>query len=198
MWYAMQVKGGNENLVSQLCKARFQGSLLNNCFYPKREIIRKERGERKVVMRTMFPGYLIIDSDTIDELSRSLWQVPELTKVIKTGTTAIPIEGDEREFIERHSDQNHVFRMSKGYMVGDFVKIEEGAFAGFYGRLLYVNRHNRFGVMKIHMFGKEMEIQFGLEIVHKIPSPTQPIHTQTPEAAGVGVFTENAWHSYPY
>lgn len=173
MWYAMQVKGGSEKKTMQLCQAGIAPALLKECFYPQYELIRKEKGVRRVVNRILFPGYLFLDTTEIRKITQQLWRIPELTKVIKVGQEIIPIQPDEEEFLRIHGGKNHLFAMSKGYMIGDFVKIEEGAFAGYYGKLKYVNRHNRFGIMEVQMFGKTVEMQFGLEIIRKIGVETE-------------------------
>ncbi len=167
MWYAMQIMSGSEALVKQLCEATIDCRLLRRCFYPQYEVSRKIHGIRKIQTKILFPGYLFLDTDDIEKVESLLWHIPKLTKVLKVGRICIPIENEEREFIEKHSDKNDVFRMSKGYMTGEFVQIEEGAFAGYYGKLLYIDRHNRYGIMQIKMLGKVFEMQFGLEILYK-------------------------------
>lgn len=169
MWYAMQVTTGTEELVCALCKAWIPSSDLADCFYPKYEFIRKIDGKRSLVAEPLFPGYLFLDvrPEQIMDVYRKLWHIPELTKLLKVGSSIVPIAEEERAFIEEHSS-NHVFRMSKGYIEDDQVIIEEGAFASYSGKLEYIDRHNRFGIIKINMFGRERFMKFGLEITKKI------------------------------
>ena len=116
----------------------------------------------------MFPGYLFLDTDEIEQVYRRLKDIPELTKVLKIGEAFIPITAQEQAFIETHGNAEHIFAISTGYMEGDEVIITSGAFAGFRGKLAKVDRHNRYGVMEIEMFGRRTEMQFGLEIVAKV------------------------------
>lgn len=169
MWYAMQVKTGTEELVCSLCKAWIPASDLEDCFYPKYEFVRKINGKRGIVTEPLFPGYLFLDvePERIMDVYSKLWHIPELTKLLKVGSSFVPITAEERAFIEDHSS-DHVFLMSKGYIEGDRVVIEEGAFATYSGKLEYIDRHNRFGVIKIKMFGRERFMKFGLEITKKI------------------------------
>lgn len=173
MWYAMQIKGGSEKKLVQLCRGAIQPSLLKECFYPRYERLRKEKAEQKIVTRSLFPGYVFVDTEDVKRLSSQLWKIPELTKIVRIGSEFIPIEPEEEAFIRIHGGKDHIFTISRGYMIGEYVKIEEGAFAGYYGKLEYVNRHKRFGVMKVQMFGKTVEMQFGLEIIRKVDSETE-------------------------
>lgn len=167
MWYAMQVQSGSEKKVMQLCRATFSASILQECFYPCFEQVHKKGGQRHIITAPLFPGYLFLVTDQIRELSQELWKIPAITKLLKVGHEIIPIQKEEEIFLKTHGGENHIFTLSKGYMMGDYVQIEEGAFAGYYGKLVYVDRHNRYGVMQVQMFSKTVEMQFGLEIIHK-------------------------------
>ena len=57
--------------------------------------------------------------------------------------------------------------LSRGDMIGQKVMITEGAFAGYQGELKYVDRHNRYGVMKVQLGEQDVDMRFGLEIVKK-------------------------------
>lgn len=167
MLYAMQIKAGSEKKICQLCNSILPNELYQACFYPRYEQIWKKNGQRKIITRPLFSGYLFVDTDDILKFWQQLWKVPELTKLLKIDRDFISIKEEEKKFLEMHSDSNHLFKMSKGYMIGEVVKIEEGAFAGYYGKLLYIDRHNRYGIMKVKMFGKQIEMHFGLEIAYK-------------------------------
>ncbi len=167
MWYAMQIMSGSEALVAQLCRRTIDQNLLKQCFYPQYESSHKIHGVRRVVTKILFPGYLFLDTENIEEVEKQLHKIPELTKVLKVGRTCIPLEREEQEFIQKHSNEDFIFTMSKGYMTAGYVHIEEGAFAGYYGKLLYVDRHNRYGIMEVKIIGRTVEMQFGLEIVQK-------------------------------
>ena len=167
MWYAVQIMSGNEDLVQDLCRKMIDPNLLKQCFYLQYEASYKKQGIRKLINKVLFPGYLFIDTDNIAQVEKQLYKVPELTKVLKVGQTSTPLSQEEQDFIQKHSNENHIFTMSKGYMTGDYVKIEEGAFAGYYGKLLHIDRHNRYGIMEVTMAGRKIQMEFGLEIVRK-------------------------------
>ena len=58
--------------------------------------------------------------------------------------------------------------MSRGYKSGDEIRITEGPFAGYQGQLKAVDRHNRYGVISLKMFGRNVDMRFGLEVVGKV------------------------------
>ena len=168
MWYVLQVMSGREADLQELFSCCFDRELLQDCFYPTYEASFKRGGVRQVVKRRLFPGYLFLVTEDIREVERRLKEIPEMTKVLKIGQEVIPLSPEEQAFLEGHLDQEHVLPMSRGYQVGDEICITEGAFAGFKGRLKAVDRHNRYGVINLKMFGRNVDMQFGLEVVGKV------------------------------
>lgn len=168
MWYVLQVMSGREADLQALFSCCFDRELLRDCFYPTYEASFKKGGVRQVVKRRLFPGYLFLVTEDIRKVERQLKRIPEMTKVLKIGQEVIPLRSEEQAFLEGHLDQEHVLPMSRGYQVGDEICITEGAFAGFKGRLKAVDRHNRYGVIGLEMFGRNVDMQFGLEVVGKV------------------------------
>lgn len=168
MWYVLQVMSGRETDLRELFSRCFDRELLQDCFYPTYETFYKKGGMRRMVQRRLFPGYLFLVTEDIRALEWRLREIPELTKVLKVGTEVIPLTEAEQAFLEQHLDGERVLPMSRGYQVGDEICITEGAFAGFKGRLKAVDRHNRYGVISLQMFGRDVDMQFGLEVVGKV------------------------------
>lgn len=165
MWYVMQVYTGKEEETRTYCESVLPKGLLKDCFCPLAEKVHKVNGERKIVKRPLFPGYLFFITEEIEQLYQSLHKIPQLTKVLKVGDDIVPLTKEEQEFIEKRENKEHVFEMSRGYMVGNKVMVLEGAMAGFCGELKHIDRHNRFAVMEVEMFGRKIEATFGLELL---------------------------------
>lgn len=168
MWYVLQVMSGREAELRELISCCLDRELLQDCFYPTYEAFFKKGGERRVVKRRLFPGYLFLVTEDIQAVEQRLREIPEMTKVLKIGQEAIPLTETEQGFLERHLDGEHVLPMSRGYKCGDEIRITEGPFAGYQGQLKAVDRHNRYGVISLQMFGRDVEMRFGLEVVGKV------------------------------
>lgn len=164
----LQVMSGREAELQELISCCLGRELLQDCFYPTYEASFKKGGVRRVVKRRLFPGYLFLVTEDIRAVEQCLRRIPEMTKVLKIGQEAIPLTEAEQGFLERHLDGEHVLPMSRGYQCGDEIRITEGPFAGYQGRLKAVDRHNRYGVISLQMFGRDVEMRFGLEVVGKV------------------------------
>lgn len=167
MWYVLQVMFGREADLQTLFSVYFDHDLLQDCFCPTYEASYKKAGVRQVVHRRLFPGYLFLVTEDIQKVEWQLKGIPDMTKILKVDREYIPLTEAEQTFLEGHLDQEHVLPMSRGYQVGEEICITEGAFAGYQGRLKAVDRHNRYGVISLEMFGRNVDMQFGLEVVRK-------------------------------
>lgn len=167
MWYVLQVMSGREADLQTLFSFYFDQNLLQDCFSPTYEASYKKDGMRRTVLRRLFPGYLFLVTDDIQEVEWQLKGIPDMTKILKVDREYIPLTEAEQAFMQQHLNQEHVLPMSRGYQVGDEICITEGAFAGYQGHLKAVDRHNRYGVISLEMFGRDVDMRFGLEVVGK-------------------------------
>lgn len=167
MWYVLQVMSGREADLQALFSFYFAQEVLQDCFCPTYEASYKKDGVRKVIQRRLFPGYLFLVTEDIQKVEWQLKGIPEMTRILKVDREYIPLTEAEQTFLEQHLNEEHTLPMSWGYQVGEEICITDGAFAGYQGRLKAVDRHNRYGVIGLEMFGRDVDMRFGLEVVGK-------------------------------
>lgn len=173
MWYIVQVETGNEAHMKEILESFLPDGLISDVFYPLYESSYKKDGIRRTVTRVLFPGYLFLDiessegSKRVEELEERLKGVTEFHHLLTTGKICTAVSAEEQKFLTAHMDASHVIIMSRGYMIGRKAVITEGAFAGYSGELKYVDRHNRYGVMRVRLGMRDVDMRFGLEIVGK-------------------------------
>lgn len=167
MWYILQVATGSEARMKETLERFLGKELLNEVFYPLYESSYKKGGVRQIRTQVLFPGYLFLDTDNVTGLEERLKDMTEFQHLLSTGKVCTPVGQEEKDFLEKHTTSGHTMCMSRGYMVGREVTITEGAFASYRGELKYVDRHNRYGVMTVRLGQRDVDMQFGLEIMGK-------------------------------
>ena len=65
MWYVIQVPTGKEELTKDLCIDRIDSVHYNEIFILRYAKKIKRNGRWKEVMKTLFPGYIFVDTDDI-------------------------------------------------------------------------------------------------------------------------------------
>ena len=172
MWYVIQVMSGKEEAMRRLLGRMVPRSLLADCFTPRYETQMKVRGQWQTVTKVLFPGYLIVDTQQVEELHQALTGVPELTRVLSVGEKFVPLTAEERTWISTFaSNADHVVPMSTGvveeFADGDRIVVTAGPLKGHEALIKSVNRRKSLAFLEIEMFGRKMTTRVGLGIVAK-------------------------------
>lgn len=167
MWYVIQVAAGKEEQILTMIKKYGVQKYLKECFSPRYEHRRKYLGQWRQEQAIMFPGYIFVISDQVEELYQSLKGVPELTKILGVGEKWTPMAKEDIEIVEMLSGEERVVRFSEGYIAGAKVIVVKGPLQGMEGTIRRIDRHKRKAYLEIPMFGRVLNAQVGLEIVEK-------------------------------
>lgn len=167
MWYVIQVMTGEEKDTITMCKAIVQESDLYEFFIPEAERKKRVKGKWYKIRKPMFPGYVFISTENIEELYEQLRNVPKLTKVLQTDHTITPISQSEENLINRLTNKQHIAEISVGYIEGDKLIISEGPMMGMEAMVKKIDRHKRIAVLSVTMFGNSTDVTMGLEVLHK-------------------------------
>ena len=167
MWYVIQVFTGREEETKQLCKRLIPEEVLTDCFIPYRENMKKYLGKWHKEREILFPGYVFLITDRIEEVSVELKRVPGFTKLLGDRECLIALTNQEVAFIEHFGGKDRVTEMSVGFIINDKIQIAQGPLIGMEGSIRKIDRHKRKAWVEVEMFGRKMEVQIGLEIVIK-------------------------------
>ena len=168
MWYVVQVRTGTEENIRIQCQKRIPETILTRCFIPYYEEKKRMRGEWVTLKKVLFPGYVFMVTDDLEELYLQLRDVTGLTRFLGTGDEIVPLTSEEEEFLRHMGGEEQVVRMSEGIIEGEKVHVTDGPLQGMEGYIRKIDRHKRKAYLEISMFGRIQSVQIGLEIVKKI------------------------------
>lgn len=167
MWYVMQVRTGTEENIRLQCSRRIPAGVLERCFIPYYEEKKKIRGEWTVQKKVLFPGYIFVVTENIEQLYEALRSVIGLTRLIGTGREIVPLTEEEKNFLLEMGGEEQVVEMSEGIIENSRTKVLSGPLKGKEGLIRKIDRHKRKAWLEIEMFGREQTVEVGLEIVAK-------------------------------
>ena len=167
MWYVMQVRTGSEESIKLQCERLIPTAILERCFLPYYEERRSIQGQWKTMRRILFPGYVFVVTENLENMYPFLKQVQGLTKILGTGKEIVPLSGREVAFMKRIGGEEQLVEMSEGIIEGGQVKISTGPLMGMEGCIRKIDRHKRKAWIEVEMFGRMQTVQVGLEIVEK-------------------------------
>lgn len=166
--YVIQVVGGQESHVCDLVNKQLR-NIIKECFVPRREVFRRERGVWQTAREILFPGYLFVETSQIQQVMERLTTVPALTRLLGVSDERItPLRDDEVAWLnELMKPEDKLIGMSVGIIEGDRVLVTDGPLRGFEAQIRKVDRHKRLAYLDMRMFGGTKTIKVGLEIVRK-------------------------------
>lgn len=170
MWYVAQVNSGQEAIVRDMCKQMIDPAILQDCFLPEYETMRKIQGEWKSVRRLLFPGYMFVVTDSIFSLLAELKKIPARIRLLGQDSAKgdiTPLSEDEQDWIIAFTDESHCVRMSEAAIEGDTITVTSGPMLGREAIIKKIDRHKRRALIEVVMFGRSTTATIGLEVVRK-------------------------------
>lgn len=169
MWYVIQVRSGTEESIREQCRKQIPKEILQRAFIPYFEERKRIHGEWITQHRILFPGYVFLVSEHIEELFFDLKNIIGLTRLLGTDQEVVPLYEEEIQFLQSFLDENHTVVISEGIIEDSHVSIRSGPLMGMEGSIRKIDRHKRRAWVEVRMFGRTQIIQSGLEIIEKIP-----------------------------
>lgn len=167
MWYVIQVRTGTEEKIRFQCEAKIPKKVLEHCFIPHYEERRKIQGTWRTLEKILFPGYVFLITENVEELFLQLKKIIGLTKLLGTGNEITALTESETAFLKRFGGEEQIVRMSEGIIEGSRTKILSGPLMGMEGQIRKIDRHKRKAWLEVEMFGRTQLVEIGLEITMK-------------------------------
>lgn len=169
LWYVLKVQSNREKSIRENLRRRIKREGLEESFgeivIPTEKVAETKSGQKKVVERKLFPGYIMIQMILNDE---TWFLVRETTGVGDfTGAAGKPIPMQEHE-IKRMLGQEVAVKEDKvapkvkvGFATGERVKVKEGTFENFEGTVDTIDETNGRLTVLIEIFGRSTPVDLG-------------------------------------
>ena len=167
MWYVIQVRTGTEENICCQCRKIIDSSILERCFIPYYQEKKKYQGKWHTQERILFPGYVFLVTNHVEELYESLKDIIGSTRLIGTGEEIVPLSEEEVTLLLRLGKEEQLVELSTGIIENSQIRILEGPLVGMEGMIRKIDRHKRKAWLEIEMFGRTVEMQVGLEVIAK-------------------------------
>lgn len=166
MWYVIQVYTGKELEIARQCRDRVTENG-EDVFVPLAERWTKIRGERTLVTSRLFPGYVFIETEKIEDFYKRLNRVCAMTKVLRIGEEMTPIYPEEEAYLKRLGGDKHVVKYSEGYIEGEKLVVTSGPLKDFDGKVKKILRHKRLVVIEVPLLGHTVDVTLGMGVVER-------------------------------
>jgi len=170
-WYVIHANSGYEDRVVKQLKQRVKSFGMEDKIFqviaPKEKQIELKGGEKKVVKKHIYPGYVLVEM-IVDNAS---WYVvrntPGVTGFLGFGTRPSPINPQElNEIFGRIKRQEPVY--AADFKAGEHVRITRGTFKDFEGVVEDVDESKGKLKVLVNMFGRETPVEVEFNQARKI------------------------------
>ncbi len=165
-WYALFVKSGSEDRIKKDLTKRF-GDELVFCV-PKKLMKERKGGKWHRVIRTLFPGYILVNGEITDEVYYKFKDVIDIYFLLRDEFKPIEISPDEIEpILHLMNLGDGVIGVSDIVMEDDLIFVKSGPLMTFEGRIISVN--HRKGRAKVRFFMGESEriVELSVNVLSK-------------------------------
>ena len=112
MWFVMQVRTGTEENIRCQCQRLINSDILERCFIPYYQQKKRFQGEWHIQERILFPGYVFLIAENLEQLVNELKKVIGLTKIIGTGNEIVPLISEEVDLLMKMGTDKQLEEMS--------------------------------------------------------------------------------------
>ncbi|GAB4400783.1 MAG: transcription termination/antitermination protein NusG [Anaerolineales bacterium] len=177
-WFVIHTYSGYENKVKKNLEQRIESMGMREqilqVVVPTEEEIEIRDGQRRMVERRIFPGYVLVQilvpKDTLTP-SEQAWYVvrntPGVTGFVSSGTKPIPLRQEEIDkIIKRMEAEEPTIKVS--FHRGEKVQIISGPFAEFMGTVDSISMEKGKVTVLVSFFGRETPVEVDLTQVSRL------------------------------
>lgn len=170
-WYTIHVYSGYEETVTEDLKQRVESMDMSdkifNIIVPTEKRIKIKNGRRKTIREKIFPGYVLVEMIVTDDSWYVVRNTPHVTGFIGSGTTPISLSEEEIKSIQKRmgvEEPKYKIDIDPGMPV----RIVDGPFKGFEGKVSEVDEEKGRIKVLISVFGRETPAELDFLQIKKL------------------------------
>lgn len=171
-WYAIHTYAGYENAVLRNLKQRIESLGMEDKIFsvivPTEKVIKVKAGKRVEEEEKIYPGYILVDMIVTDDSWFMVRNTPRVTGFVGSGIYPVPLEKSEVEALFKRMDGDKGAKHSIDLAVDDAVKISDGPFKEFEGKVSEVDTERGKVKVLVSMFGRETPVELDFLQVKKL------------------------------
>jgi transcriptional antiterminator NusG len=167
-WFIIHTYSGFENKVAESLRGRAQAfgfaDKIGQILIPTEEVVEVRAGKKVTSKRLMYPGYVLVEMEMNDDLWHAVKSTPRVTGFVGGGNTPVPLSATEvNDILYRQATSADRPRPKQTFEKGESVRINDGPFSNFSGKVDEVNPERNTLRVLVTIFGRAtpVELEFG-------------------------------------
>ena len=171
-WFIIHTYSGFERKVSESLRTRAEAfgfaDRLGQILIPEEEVVELRNGKKVTSKRLLYPGYVVVQMDMDDEMWHQVKETPRVTGFVGGGQTPVPLSADEiNKMLYRQTSSAERPRPKMNFEKNETVRIIEGPFANFQGKVDEINPERNTLRVLVTIFGRATPVELDFLQVEK-------------------------------
>jgi transcriptional antiterminator NusG len=171
-WFIIHTYSGFEQKVAESLRSRSQAfgfdDKIGQILIPTEEVVELRGGKKVTSKRLVYPGYVLVEMEMNDELWHAVKSTPRVTGFVGGGTAPVPLSADEvNQILYRQASSAERPRPKMTFEKNDTVRIVDGPFANFSGKVDEVNTDRGTLRVMVTIFGRATPVELEFLQVEK-------------------------------
>ena len=180
-WYVIHTYSGMENRVKTNLENRITSLNMEEFIYevhvPQEEVAEIKNGQRRMVRRTVLPGYVLVRMDLSDESWAAVRHTPSVTGFVGHSHQPVPLSLLEVEtmlapavVVETGGPQLQKQKKVEfsDFYAGDSVMVVDGPFATLHATITEINVDSQRVKALVEIFGRETPVELSFTQIEKV------------------------------
>ncbi len=172
-WFIIHTYSGFEQKVADSLRSRAQAfgfsEQIGQILIPTEEVVELRNGKKVTSKRLLYPGYVLVEMEMNDELWHAVKNTPRVTGFVGGGNTPVPLTPDEvNSVLYRQASSAERPRPKLTFEKNENVKIIDGPFTNFSGKVDEVNTERNTLRVLVTIFGRQTPVELDFLQVEKI------------------------------
>ncbi len=189
-WFVVHTYSGMENRVKANLENRITSlnmeDYIHEVIVPTEEVAEIKNGQRKLVKRTVLPGYVLVRMDLTDESWAAVRHTPSVTGFVGHSHQPVPLSLDEVESMlapaivaeaEAAAPQEGAAAGTTAtkkkvevadFDVSDSVMVVDGPFATLHATITEINAESQRVKALVEIFGRETPVELSFSQIQKV------------------------------
>jgi transcription termination/antitermination protein NusG len=172
-WFIIHTYSGFEQKVASSLRSRAEAfgfaEQIGQILIPTEEVVELRNGKKVTSKRMLYPGYVLVEMDMNDELWHAVKATPRVTGFVGGGNAPVPLTADEvNSILYRQASSAERPRPKMSFEKNEQVRINDGPFANFSGKVDEVNPERNTLRVLVTIFGRATPVELDFLQVEKV------------------------------
>ncbi len=172
-WFILHTYSGFEQKVADSLRSRAEAygysDKIGQVLIPTEEVVELRGGRKVTSKRMLYPGYVLVEIEMSDDLWHAVKNTPRVPGFVGGGNSPVPLSADEvNQILYRQASSAERPRPKLSFEKSDMVRIIDGPFTNFSGKVDDVNSERNTLRVLVTIFGRATPVELEFLQVEKI------------------------------